>query len=104
MGIKFRTDDGKTHEVNQQTGEMVEVTQSNGTSGTSGTAGGSNYGNNVEWANNEGWHGSSGNPEWYNADNYHRQIIWNMGTEIQHLKEENKMLKAQVTAIQKLLS
>ena len=93
MGIKFRTDDGQVHQVNNQTGKMevvnggVKHQSGMGTSGTSGTAGGSNY----------------GTQDWHTDDAYYKQIIWNMGEEISQLKTENKELKAQIQSITKLL-
>lgn len=95
MGIVFKKDESHTGGVK---GQYVA------TSDSAGTSGGSNYGNNVEWAKNEGWHGSSGTTDWYNAETYYKQIVWNMGTEISQLKEENKQLRAQIEGIQKLLS
>ena len=93
MGIKFRTDDGQVHQVNNQTDKMevvnggVKHQSGMGTSGTSGTAGGSNY----------------GTQDWHTDDAYYKQIIWNMGEEISQLKTENKELKAQIQSITKLL-
>jgi len=100
MGIVFKKDETviKSHEELQREHEALQrenaqlkakVThpQGVGTSGTSGTAGGSNY----------------GTQDWHTDDAYYKQIIWNMGQELDTLRNENKELKAQIQSITKLL-
>ena len=89
MGIVFKRDETviKSHEELQREKMNVTHQQGMGTSGTSGTSGGSNY----------------GTQDWHTDDTYYKQIIWNMGEEINQLKEENKLLKAQIQSITKLL-
>lgn len=80
MGIKFRTEDGQVHQVNNQTGDLERIKSH-------------------EELQKEKALGKGGSFD----ENYYREAIWNMGKELETLRNENRELKSQIQSITKLL-